>query len=150
MSRCLAPRQIENLATEIERLRTLTGKQLDERWRELFGSERPRRLYGELLIGVLAYRLQEKAAGGLKPATRRLLRQVAEGSTQRHMSVSFRSRTLPQNVRIFRKQAKSGQGRVAEPRIADVVITRFAGIFERRRLANRHRYGTHNFLLTKA
>jgi hypothetical protein len=30
----------------------------------------------------LAYRLQEKALGGLKPATRRLLRQIAEGSAQ--------------------------------------------------------------------
>ena len=31
-------------------------------------------IYGPLLIGVLAYRLQEKAFGSIKPATRKLLR----------------------------------------------------------------------------
>jgi hypothetical protein len=34
-------------------------------------------LYGALLVGVLAYRLQEPTLDGLEPATRRLLRQVA-------------------------------------------------------------------------
>jgi Protein of unknown function (DUF2924) len=71
-----------SLSAEIDSLRTLTAKQLDECWRELFESQRPRRLYGGLLVGVLAYRLQEKALGGLKPATHRLLRQLATGSAQ--------------------------------------------------------------------
>jgi len=69
--------EIERIEAELELLPKLSAKQLDERWRELFGTVRPPRLYGPLLIGVLAYRLQEKAFGGLKPATRRLLRQVA-------------------------------------------------------------------------
>jgi hypothetical protein len=74
----VAPRsEIERIEAELELLPKLSAKQLDERWRELFGPARPQRLYGPLLIGVLAYRLQEKAFGGLKPATRRLLRQVA-------------------------------------------------------------------------
>jgi hypothetical protein len=69
--------EIERIEAELELLPKLSATQLDERWRELFGTARPPRLYGSLLIGVLAYRLQEKAFGGLKPATRRLLRQVA-------------------------------------------------------------------------
>jgi Protein of unknown function (DUF2924) len=69
--------EIERIEAELELLPKLSAKQLDERRRELFGTARPPRLYGPLLIGVLAYRLQEKAFGGLKPATRRLLRQVA-------------------------------------------------------------------------
>jgi hypothetical protein len=69
--------EIERIEAELELLPKLSAKRLDERWRELFGTARPPRLYGSLLIGVLAYRLQEKAFGGLKPATRRLLRQVA-------------------------------------------------------------------------
>jgi len=74
----IAPRsEIERIETELELLPKLSAKRLDQRWRELFGTPRPQRLYGPLLIGVLAYRLQEKAFGGLKPATRRLLRQVA-------------------------------------------------------------------------
>jgi hypothetical protein len=46
---------------------------LNQRWCELFASERPPRICGDLLIKALAYRLQEKTLGGLKPATRRLL-----------------------------------------------------------------------------
>jgi DUF2924 family protein len=58
---------------EIEGLKTLDRERLNQRWRELFAAERPPRVCGELLIKALAYRLQEKALGGLKPATRRLL-----------------------------------------------------------------------------
>lgn len=74
----IAPRnEIEGLEAELELLPKLTAKQLDERWRERFETVRPPRLYRPLLIGVLAYRIQEKAFGDLKPATRRLLRHVA-------------------------------------------------------------------------
>jgi Protein of unknown function (DUF2924) len=69
--------EIERVEAELELLPKLNAGQLDNRWRELFGTARPPRLYGPLLLGVLAYRLQEKAFGALKPATRRLLRQVA-------------------------------------------------------------------------
>jgi hypothetical protein len=69
--------EIERIEAELEILPELSARQLDERWRELFETPRPERLYGPLLIGVLAYRLQEKAFGGIKPATRRLLRRVA-------------------------------------------------------------------------
>jgi hypothetical protein len=58
---------------EIEGLRSLSREQLNQRWRELFASERPPRVSRELMIKALAYRLQEKTLGGLKPATRRLL-----------------------------------------------------------------------------
>ena len=58
---------------EIEGLTTLDREQLNQRWRELFASERPPQVCSELLIKALAYRLHEKALGGLKPATRRLL-----------------------------------------------------------------------------
>jgi hypothetical protein len=71
------------LAAELERLPRLNSQQLAERWRELFGSKQPHRIYGELLVGVLAYRLQEKVLGGIKPATRRLLRQVAGNPSER-------------------------------------------------------------------
>ena len=69
--------EIERIEAELELLPTLSARQLDERWQELFGTKRPQRLYGALLVGVLAYRIQELAFGGIKPATRRLLRQVA-------------------------------------------------------------------------
>jgi len=81
--RSMSRRAIESVEVELEQLPTLSSEELDARWRELYGAERPRRIYGELLIGVLAYRLQERALGGLKPATRRLLRQVAGNPGER-------------------------------------------------------------------
>jgi hypothetical protein len=83
MKRAISPGEKAQLAAELERLPTLSLAQLDERWRELFGGTRPPRIYGELLVGVLAYRLQEQVLGGLKPSTRRLLRQVDGNSSKR-------------------------------------------------------------------
>src|SRR6266478_6362911 len=70
--RC-SPSHIEGLSVEIENLHTLRPEGLDQIWRARFGSERPRRVYGDLLIKALGYRLQEKAFGGPKPSTRRML-----------------------------------------------------------------------------
>jgi len=46
--------EMESVEAELELLPKLSAKQLDERWRELFGTPRPPRLYGPLLLGVLA------------------------------------------------------------------------------------------------
>jgi hypothetical protein len=79
---------------EIESLKTLDREQLDQRWRELFASERPPRVCGELLIKALAYRLQERAWGGLKPTTRRLL----ESRGRKHSEPG--SATPPRRTRL--------------------------------------------------
>ena len=68
---------IEGLSAEVENLGTLGPEELDQTWRDLFGSGRPRRVCGDLLIKALGYRLQERAIGGLKPSTRRLLERWA-------------------------------------------------------------------------
>ena len=71
---------------EIEGLRSLSREQLNQRWCELFVSERPPRICGELLIKALAYRLQEKALGGLKPTTRRLLENCGSKNSEPRLS----------------------------------------------------------------
>jgi len=83
MARKWSSDQSAQLLNEIEGLRTLSATELDQRWQTLFGSARPPRIYGALLIGVLAYRLQENTLGGLKASTRRLLRQVAGNAAAR-------------------------------------------------------------------
>lgn len=65
------------LAHEIEALRRAAPADLKGRWRELYGTEPPRHISRDLLVRGLAYRIQEKALGGLKPSTRRLLAKVA-------------------------------------------------------------------------
>ena len=73
---------IESLSAEIENLGNLGPEQLDQTWRDLFGSDRPRRVCGDLLIKALGYRLQEKAIGGLKPSTRRLLERWGRNGSE--------------------------------------------------------------------
>jgi hypothetical protein len=70
------------LVREIEELQEASSN-LKERWRALYRSEPPRRISRDLLIRALAYRIQEKALGGLKPSTRRLLTRVAADASAR-------------------------------------------------------------------
>ena len=71
------------LVHEIERLRKATPSDLKERWRTLYGSEPPGRISRDLLVRALAYRIQERSLGGLKPSTRRLLAKVAADASAR-------------------------------------------------------------------
>jgi hypothetical protein len=79
--------EFEQLAMEIQDLRACSPGELDQRLRRLFESDRPSRVCGSLLTQALAYRLQEKALGGLKASTRRLLQQVASNGTTRSATV---------------------------------------------------------------
>ena len=71
------------LMHEIAALRQATPADLKERWRSLYCTEPPRRISRDLLVRALAYRIQEKALGGLKPSTRRLLAKVAAAASAR-------------------------------------------------------------------
>ena len=73
---------IEGLLAQIENLGNLRRDQLDQAWRALFESDRPRRVCGDLRIKALGYRLQEKAIGGLKPSTRRLLERWGRNGSE--------------------------------------------------------------------
>ncbi len=64
------------LAAELAGLPHLADADLRSRWRDLFGHPPPRLGRG-LLAAAVAYRLQEKALGGLKPSVRRMLAQAA-------------------------------------------------------------------------
>ena len=52
----------------------------------LYRTEPPRRISRDLLIRALAYRIQERALGGLSPSTRRLLAKVAADASA-HRSI---------------------------------------------------------------
>lgn len=66
------------LAAEIAGLPELPTKELSERWKSLYGRAPSVHVGRTILIHSIAYRLQEKAFGGLKPSTRRLLARVAD------------------------------------------------------------------------
>jgi DUF2924 family protein len=79
------------LAAEIAGLSKAGITNLRERWKNLYGKPPPGALGRAFLIRAIAYRLQEKAFGGLKPSTRRLLARVAEeaaaGSSPKRLPV---------------------------------------------------------------
>jgi len=62
---------------QVAGLSALDTKALQARWQSLWGAAPPPGLSRVLLLRAIAYRLQERALGGLKPATRRVLRDAA-------------------------------------------------------------------------
>jgi hypothetical protein len=63
-----------------ERLKTLPRMSkigLSHLWEELFNKPVPERIRKELMVRILAYRIQEQAFGGLNFKTRRRLDQIA-------------------------------------------------------------------------
>ena len=71
----------EALAAEIASLSKLGIDELRERWKAMYGKPLSQEIGRSFLTRAIAYRLQEKVFGGLKPSTRRLLARVAEEST---------------------------------------------------------------------
>jgi hypothetical protein len=67
----------ERLSAQIAALPTLNKAQLLAVWAENFTKDPPPQLRKELMVPVLAYRMQEREFGGLSHAARRRLREVA-------------------------------------------------------------------------
>ena len=68
----------EALAAEIAGVSKLDIDELRDRWKTTYGKAPSREIGRSFLTRAIAYRLQERAYGGLKPSTRRLLTRVAE------------------------------------------------------------------------
>jgi Protein of unknown function (DUF2924) len=63
----------QKLTTEIGSLAILSNNELKARWKAVYGTAAPARMKRDLLRCAVAYRMQERALGGLKPSTCRLL-----------------------------------------------------------------------------
>src|SRR5690606_20728018 len=66
------------LTATLEGLPNLSRPELMELWARVYGKAPPFKTSKQLLVRAIAYRLQEKEFGGLKPATRRFLERAAE------------------------------------------------------------------------
>src|SRR5665213_983472 len=73
-------RDLEELAQKIKHLRALDVPALKQKWAALFGDDPSPNLGRTLLTRAIAYRLQEKALAGLKPAMQRVLDRAADNS----------------------------------------------------------------------
>jgi hypothetical protein len=67
------------LSAEIAGLSKASIKDLRDRWKTLYGKEPSGHIGRSFLIRVIAYRLQEKAFGGLKPSAQQILDRVFDG-----------------------------------------------------------------------
>jgi DUF2924 family protein len=73
----------DRLSGEIAALRSESTLQLRQHWKALYETEPPRRASRDLVTCAIAYRLQERAFGGLSASTRRLLERVADDTGAR-------------------------------------------------------------------
>ena len=102
MSRSLLKDERERLAAELTVLQSFDVTRLKTRWRTLYGSEAPARFSRDLLMRAVAYRLQERALGGLKPTTRRLFQLVAADAHARRPA-KIAPRTLEPGAVLIRE-----------------------------------------------
>jgi hypothetical protein len=91
------------LTESLQSLARLTPAELRALWPQWFDRLPPARLRRDLLVRALAYRMQAQSQGGLKPATRKQLRVLAEaGKTRSTMKVDESSR-LPPGTHVIRE-----------------------------------------------
>ena len=72
----------EDLARDVASLPALDAATLRERWKALSGADPSPRVGRSLMIKAIAYRLQERAPGGVKPAIQRLLDRIVESRSE--------------------------------------------------------------------
>jgi hypothetical protein len=89
-----------------ERLKSLSGLDkpaLCKLWSELFKERVPVGVRRELLVRILAYRLQEQAFGGLSPRTHRRLRQIAAHIESGKANPTAEPQRIKAGTRLFRE-----------------------------------------------
>ena len=91
----------EALVAEIASLSKLGVDQLRARWKAMFGNAPSRDIGRSFLTRAIAYRLQEKACGGLKPATQRMLSEFAYDGA--NGSAALRSRIVRPGAVLVRE-----------------------------------------------
>ena len=78
MKKVVKDRDSEKQVSQLDQLRQLSAEELLEQWQALFSVPPPKKLRSSLLVQGIAYRLQERALGGLKASTLRLLERIAD------------------------------------------------------------------------
>jgi hypothetical protein len=81
-------------ASKLAGLSGLDLQQLRARWLSLYGREPSARLSRQLLIGAIAYKLQENSQGGLSAAARKFLADTAAGKKPAAPTPQFKPGTV--------------------------------------------------------
>jgi hypothetical protein len=94
---------LQNLENRITRLPKLDRTALCDLWKSHFDTSPPSELRRDLMIPILAYRIQEQAFGSLKAASRNRLRQLAEGFAHGCNDVVAPKTSLKSGTRLIRE-----------------------------------------------
>jgi len=78
----------EDFGTALAGLTRASRARLAEHWAEYFGAAPPPRTSRSLMIRAVAYKMQERALGGLSAATRRLLSGQEPAPVRRRRALS--------------------------------------------------------------
>ena len=99
-SKITTPKPTKQQAVErlLAQLPAMDHKELQQHWRDLFGREPTPGMRRNHMIPILAYRAQEKAFGGLKESTVRMLRELALGIAT-ETQAAYRPKTGTRYVR---------------------------------------------------
>jgi hypothetical protein len=96
----------------LERLPSLGKTQLKELWQKSFGRPPSPRLRRELILPILAFRLQEISHGGLTEQTQMNLKATID-------SLPLKGRTAPRKFRTGTRIVREWKGKVHEVTITD-------------------------------
>ena len=93
----------EPIPKRLADLRELDKVALTELWRQFFDASPPLKIRRDLMIPILAYRIQEKAFGPLKVGVRTRLRQLAAGFSRNPELVLSSRPVLKTGTRLVRE-----------------------------------------------
>jgi len=88
----------DGLAKELANLPNIDRASLIARWQELYGTPPPVSFSHRFLVKGIAYRLQEKAFGGLKPSTKKLFKK-----SEPERNVSVPAITVKSGTKLLRE-----------------------------------------------
>ncbi len=94
---------VARLEREVDALADRTRAELLERWRTHYRADPPKGISQSLLVRAIAYEMQTKRYGGLKPTTDRRLRMIANGIAEGNHGGRKASPTLQPGARLVRE-----------------------------------------------
>jgi hypothetical protein len=97
------PDMQDHISNQISCLHTLSRHELFNLWRQLYGKVAPPAIRREILVPFLAYKIQENAYGGLKPAKRAELRRMARALEKGPSSKPLIRPRIKPGTRLFRQ-----------------------------------------------
>jgi hypothetical protein len=95
--------EMADIEAQIVALEALTIGELQTEWSRVYRAEPPIRLSRDLLLRGVAYRVQERAYGGLSLSTKRRLRTLSEGFDRREGTGAAPTLKLKPGTKLVRE-----------------------------------------------